>query len=677
MPSPSSILSFPLPLVESQKTYAPASLAREVLNLKATPEGVLESVRGPLPFVPDYGSGYPYTGRMHGVFHALLENGQRDTLLVRSGSNLYVQTGWTRDMTVLQSGLSNDPHARFPDQFVEVAGKVVWNNGLDTALCYDGYSVLPLGYDRPPGPPTATGPSDTGHPVFRNQGGYSHPGHIGTQGDFYTAESGALLPGSWNYFVQFENLFGDRSALSPPSGSVVLRRELSTTSYWKDYDDYPKAASHKDLGLLSVNLDDLGRQFLVEGINTGPVGTVARILYRTLDQSRNPNEAHFLVRIPDNVTTVFPDNTADGLLGAVAKDYISLGKFQVMCAHQGCLVVIADGTLRISDPGFPGSFQRERAVPVCSDGAEATAAWSFGGELFAATSTTLYHIEESEYGLTARALTEGLGVVGPEAVAVTPFGAVGMSSEGFWIMTAADAVPQPIGDEIGKLFRRLQPAALSRAVMKWSPRDRELLVAVPYAGIVGNGRLLTWDGSGWKERQYGIAVASMCVLRDWRRDVLIAGKRVAAEENVWTLHGEAQTYDPPTKTYRFRSQWLRADPAGMRRFTVKHIWIGFVEASKTPVTVTVWQNGTRDTAVSTRTVEGINPATADRMDTLVLGTGKLREPRLTWKKVDVHVVSCESFAFDISCEEPTYMSLAAFMFDFVTTDPEGARANTQ
>ncbi len=671
----SQILAFPLPQVESQQKYAPASLAREILNMRLTPEGVLESVRGPTAFIPDYGSGYPYTGRMHGVFHALLENGQRDTLLIRSGSDLFVQTGWLQTAAVIESGLSDDPHARFPDQFVEVAGKVVWNNGTDNALAYDGYNVLPLGYDRPPAPPSATGPSDTGHPVFRNNGGYSHPGNIGTQGDFYTAQNGALLPGSWNYFVQFEDLFGNRSALSPASGSVILRRELSATSYWGNYDNYPGAATENDLGLLSVNLDDLGRQFLVQDISKGPVGTVARILYRTLDQNRNDNSPRFLVRIPDNVTSVFPDNTADGLLGAAAKDYISVPRFQIMCAHQGCLVIIADGTLRISDPGFPGSFQRARAVPVGSDGAEPTAAWSFGGQLYAATSTTVFRIEEGEFGLAARAISE-YGVVGPEAVATTPFGCVGMHADGFWRMSD-DGTLEPIAQEVYPLFKRLQGAALTRVVAKWSPRDRELVVAVPYAGIAGNGRLLTWDGSGWKERQYGISVASMCVLRDWRRDLLVAGKRVAAEENVWTLHGETQAYTPPTLTYRYRSQWLRADPNGMKRFSVKHIWIGFVEASKNPITVTVWQNGSRDTALSTKTVEGINPATADRLDTLVLGTGKVRTPRLTWKRVDVHVVACESFAFDLSCTSPTFLSIAAFMFDFVENDPKGLRVNEQ
>lgn len=670
-----TILSFPLPVVESMTRYAPASLARQILNLRLSPDGVLESVRGPVPLIPNYGAGYPYTGKMHGVFHALLDNGQRDVLLIRSGSVLYEQTGWTRSVASLQTGLSNDPHPRFPDQFVEVAGKVVWNNGVDTPLIYDGYTLLPLGYDRPPAPPTATGPSDTGHPVFRNQGGYSHPGKIGSQGDFYTAQNGALLPGIWTYYVQYEDFFGNRSPLSPASGPVVLRRELTTTSYWPDYNNYPDA-TEKELGLLSVNLDDLGRQFLVQDISIGPSGTVARNLYRTMDTNRNTNEPHFLARIPDNVTTVFPDDTADGMLGAVASDYTTVTRFSVMCEHLGALAVIEGKNLRISDPGFPGSFQRKRYVPIGSDGSEPTAVWSFNRDLYAATTTCIYRIEESPLGLHARAITQGIGVVGPEAVASTEFGMVGLSSNGFWRMTA-DSLPEPISRDLFPLFSKLRSSDLPLAVLKWSPLDRELLAALPYGGEVGNSRIFTWDGTGWKERQYGIGTSSMCVTRDTRQYAIIAGKRVAAEENVFVLHGEAGTYTPPTKTYRYRSQWLRADPAGMRRFDVTNVYVGLVESSKGNVTWTTWQNDSRDTSVATGTLEAMNPATTDRLDTLVLGTGKLHDPRLTWKKFGARIKSAESFAFDLECSEPTYLSIAAIMFEVDIVDDRGGRVSRQ
>lgn len=670
-------LSFPLPLVESGQKYAPASLAYQIQNMRLSPEGTLECVRGPTVLIPDYGSGYPYgSGRMYGVFHALLDNGTRDVTLIRVGTTLRQQTGWNRSVETIASNLSSDPNARFPDQFVEVAGKIVWNNGVDTPLIYDGYVVLPLGYDRTPGAPSATGPGDSGHPVFRNQAGYSHPGRIGTVGNFFAADQGALLAGSWVYYVQFEDAFGNRSPLSAASGSVELRQELTQTSYWVDYGNYPNS-SGVELGLLSVNTDDLTKQFLVTGISSGPQGTVARLLYRTPDLARNPPDPRLLVRIPDNITSVFADNVADGNLGAVAEDYIALPRFSAMCSHQGCLVVLEGRNVRVSEPGFPGTFQRTSFATLDSDGYEPTGVFSFGGELYATTYGSIFRVERTEVGWQARRVTTGIGLVGPNAFDSTEFGVgVGLGHNGFWSIDQSGAVT-PISREEYPLFKRLNKAMLPHAAIVWSPRDREILAAIPKAGAFGNTLMMTWDGNGWKRRDYGIGFESLCVTRDWRQYVLGCGHVVGGSNNVFVLSCETQEFTPPTKTYRYRSQWLRSDPLGRNRFDVQHVYIGIVEASKGDITYTVWQNGSRDTSVQTGTLEAINPATSDRLDTLVLGTGKVRTPRLTWKKFDCRVRSCESFAFDLSCDEPTFMALAAFSFDSVTTDVDGAVVSRQ
>ena len=670
-------LDFPLPVVESGQKYAPASLAQEILNLRLTPEGTLESVRGPLPLIPDYGSGYPYSGRMYGVFHALLDAGMRDVTLVRSGDTLYQQTGWTRSVESLQTGLSSDPNARWPDQFVEVAGKIVWNNGVNTPLVYDGYVLLPLGFDRTPGAPSAAGPNDTGHPVFRNRGGYSHPGHIGTVGDFFSQGQGALLPYAREYYVQYEDYFGNRSALSPASNAVTLRQELTQDLFWHDYTNYPNGTP-AELGLLTVNTSDLTKQFLVEGIPSGPAGTVARLLYATPDLNKNPRQPRLLVRIPDNISNVYPDNTPDGALGAPAEDYINVPRFTAMCAHNGRLVVLEGRNVRISEPGFIGSFKRNAVASLDSDGAEPSGVFSFGGKLYAATTRTLFSVEETELGWQARPVSHGTGLVGPNAVDSTPFGVcVGLDANGFWSLDLNGTIT-PISEEEYPLFKRLKAGYLSHACVRWSPKDRELLCALPKAGPnYGNTLIMAWDGRGWRRREYGIAFEYLCVTKDWRQDVYGAGQIVGSTYNVFNLSAEAQTYTPPTRTSRFRSQWLRVDPTGRRRCTVRTIFIGIVESSSNNLTVTVWQNGSRDTTVVSKNVEACNPATTDLLNTLVLGTGKARTPRLTWKKVDVRVRSCESFSFDVSAAYPTPLHIAAFAFDAGLEEGSGRDGSRQ
>ncbi len=657
--------------------YAPATLAYQIENLRATPEGTLESVRGPVPLIPDYGSGYPYGGgRMYGVFHARLDGGTRDVTLIRAGTHLYQQTGWTRGVETLASGLSSDPNARFPDQFVEVAGKIIWNNGIDQPRITDGYITLPLGYDMAPNAPSATGPGDTGHPVFRNQAGYSHPGKIGTVGNFFTANQGSLLKSTRFYYVQFEDIFGNRSPMSAASGAVVLRQELTQTSYWRNYNNFPDTTG-VDLGLLTVNLDDLTKQLLVTDLPIGPEGTVARLLYASEATERAGTDPHFLVRIPDNTTTVFPDNVPDGALGAVPVDYIPLPRFQIMCAHNGSLVVLDGKNLRISDAGFPGSFQRKRYVPIGADGAEPTGVFSFGGRLYATTGSSIYVIDEDGLGLRARAVTEGMGMVGPNACAATELGVMcGLSENGFWSMTL-DGEVTPISREEYPLFKTLNIAMLPHATAVWSPRDREFMCAVPRAGSFGNRLLMCWDGQGWRRRDYGISFEYLCVTRDWRRYVLGAG-RSGDVGNVFVLDAEAMSYTPPTKTYTYRSAWIRMDPLGRKRFNADCVYVGIVESSRAYLTMRVWQNGSRDTQVAQdHPFEAVNPKTTEVLDALVLGTGKTRTPRLTWKKVDIRVKSCECFAFDITCDEPTYMHLAAFSFDGLITDEAGGRVSKQ
>lgn len=677
-------IAFVLPLVESGQKYAPGQFAAEVQNLQLTSEGTLRAVRGPAPLIPDYGSGYPWPGRVYGVHNARLDRGMREVTLVRAGTKLMEQTGWTQGTRDLATGLSSDPNARFPDTFVEVAGKVVWCNGVDNARIYDGYRILNLGYDVRPGAPSATGPEEGGHPVFRNKKGYSHPGKIGEPGNFFSANSGAVLDGNWYYYVQFEDAFGNRSPLSLAGGPVKLRQENTQSVYWTDYGNYTAMANGtavigypgKPLGFLAVNIDDLTRQFLVAGLALGPEGTAARIVYRTAFNDPTPR---FLCRLDDNATTVFTDNTPDAGLGDAAKDYITVPTFGLAWEHEGCLYIVDGRNVRRSEPMFPGTFARDT---FCSLPDEPTGGFSFSGRCYATTETGIFRIEDTGTTLVARALPNGVGMVAPQSGDATGLGVyIGLGRDGFWMMDAGEAV-QPLSDAIRPVFRRIPPGALSRACGRWNPLKREYVCAVPEAGADGNTLLLCWDGAGWRKQRHRIAYSSFCVTKDWRR-YLLAGARLGGTNQVFVMDHEVGSYTPPAKTYIYKSAWLRMDANGRNRFGVTSIYIGYVETAKgQTMTVKVWQNGSRDTPVGPvagHTVAMVAPALSTGaevthvLDTFKLGTDRARTPRLTWKRVDVHIKSCESFAFDLTSTAP--MHLAAFSFDQMTEDATGARVS--
>jgi hypothetical protein len=675
---PGESINISLPAVESGQIYAPASLAWRIENLQLTPEGTLRSVRGPAPLIPDYGSGYPYGGRVFGVYHARLDNGTRDVTLIRAGSTLYAQAGWNRGLETLVTGLSPDVASKYPDVFVEVGGKVIWSNGVDRAYIYDGYTVKPLGFSQIPSSFSVLTPGAGANPAFTNLNGYSHPGDIGTVGEFFGGQEGSLQDAEWLYYVQFEDVFGDRSALSPPSYARVLN-ELSAGLYWTDYDNYPETidpvtglpAYTNPLGLLSVSVNDLTRQFCANALPEGPPETVARVLYRTEANSPAPR---FLCRIPDRFTRVWPDNAPDSALGPEALDLIATPQFHLACSYQGRLAVFEGTRIRLSEPGLPGTFSRTTYIDVDAEGAEPTGLVSFGRYLYAFTLQTVFRVEFDAEGLRKQPVLGASGAVSPGSIVATEDGSLIWLGQNNWYSMGQDERIVPIADAEAPLFKRLNSGALSRAVATYNPNTREYLCAVPDAGAFGNTLLMAWDGRGWRRQRLGIGISSLCTTRDWRRYVLAAGRTVAGNENnVWALDREVFGYIPPAKTYRYRSAWIRRDPTGRLRFNMDTVYIAVVEASNKPITWTLWRDGSRDSVIATGTLTMLDPATTDVLDTVVIGTGKYRNPRLTWFKFDARLKDVQSFAFDLSCEEPTYLNLAGFTFDSHLTDDNGAR----
>jgi hypothetical protein len=670
---PGENIEVPLTAVESGQIYAPAALAWRIENLQLSPDGTLRSVRGPAPYIPDYGAGYPYSGRVFGVYHARLDGGARDVTLIRSGSTLYAQAGWNRGLETLLTGLSADPAAKYPDVFVEIGGKIVWSNGVDAPQIYDGYNLKKLGFDMPPATCTVMSPfpKGSGNPIFRNSSGYAHPGKIGRVGDFFSTDSGALLAGTWQYYVQFEDVFGDRSPLSPGADAVV-NQELTMAVYWEDMADYPDPPGGAgSLGMLAVTLDDLTRQFCVSSIPAGPSGTVARILYRT---NQNESEPRFLARIPDNATDKWPDNAPDAMLGPVAPKYIPVPRFHIACSYQGRLAVLSGNRVRLSEPGFPGTFDETMYIDIDADGSEGTGLASFGSYLYAFTEKTVFRIELDAEGLRKRPVIGAVGAVGPGTIVATDMGQLVWLGRKSWYAMDAEERVTKIGESESKLFNRLSPAALSRSVAAWNPTTSEYLCAVPYAGSFGNGLLMAFDGRGWRRQKLGVAIQTLCVTRDWRNYVLAGGRRIdSSENNVWVLDHEVFGYSAPTKTYKYQSGWIRRDPTGRLRFNLDTVYIGIVEASNKPVTWTLWRDGSRDTAVSSGTLTMLDPATPAVMNTVVIGSGKYQNPRLTWFKFDARLTDTQSFAFDLSCDEPTYLNIAGFAFDSHVVDGLGAR----
>lgn len=661
-----------LPLGSADEVYLPSSSAAEVLNFQLSDSGVLRSIPGFVPW--DEAASY---GSMHGVYHTLLDSGTRDVTLVRESGKLRVYDGWNRSWTNLATGLA-DEAGRFPDVFVEVAGKVIWSNGIDRPLAYDGYRLLYLGYDNAPGAPTAYGPEDVGDPVYRNDGGYSRPGRIGTVGDLLSGQDGSLLAGAWHYFVQWQDGFGNRSPLSAPSNPATVRSERTAVVAGTTQDVAWKTtggAVH-DLGAFSVVLDDLTRQFAVS-FRPGPDGTERILLYRTKDVARNPRTAYLLADIPGNTCTFYPDNTPDVELVQESVDLAVVPSFRVACAHAGRLVIgntsANQDMIMVSETNVPGTFRKLSYLKLPG---EVTGLASFEGNLYAWTSMATFVVQVGDDGsLMATALSESIGCVAPHSIKATGWSAlVWLAADGLYQMQGGSITR--ISDPKFETLNRSMLMAARAAFAVWQPEAREYVLFYPDAGGRSSRQILTFDGANFRTRDYATSFRCAAITRDHRALFLAGGTRDdgAGGSDLFVLNREMRGYNAPSRNYRFVSQWASPDATRRRRFNVSSIYVCFLEHAESDVTITLWGNGKRNTdpqwqkALTLRDVPNTPPASS-----LVIGTNRVVKPRTFWLKVDANLRSVDSFSFAVESSGNNPLTVVAWAADVTLVDSAGAR----
>jgi hypothetical protein len=187
------------PRVESGSLLAPDKVAARITNMASTPEGSLKSVIGPAPYLPWIGASSAVESTQgvlisaglsaahnyfedyndtHGIFHAIINNGEREILLLHSGKEIWSFEGWEKGWRVILGpgdsvpgdstqttavryktlGIPNESRAQAPTQFEATPNGVVIVPQGSRAFFYDGIVVAPLGYDRPPPAPMGLGP---------------------------------------------------------------------------------------------------------------------------------------------------------------------------------------------------------------------------------------------------------------------------------------------------------------------------------------------------------------------------------------------------------------------------------------------------------------------------------------------------------------------------------------
>ena len=350
--------------VESGRLIAPNEVASKIENMYLTDTGSLRSVQGPATYQPTYpvaATADPDPGldfaRSAGVYHCLLQSGERDVLLwhvVYQGSPtlfsvIQEHKGWDVNAgapygttllapsgvtALVNADLEISLRAQFPTQFESTPDGVVIVPQGGIAYFYDGDVIAPLGFPEKPGAPSGEGPITTGLPTTPgttgrapNNFGYAHRGTDYTTPLIYYSGTGASqsipLPYPFGKCNIGTTTFSD--VISPATGGGVVGKNtyggVLRAGNWKcavqfidrwgnlsalsppsggvsleKMENADGESSFKYADFLPI--DNLKYQFLWSGIDTGPNHCVGRILCRTKDLLNSGDSKYY--ELPSN-----------------------------------------------------------------------------------------------------------------------------------------------------------------------------------------------------------------------------------------------------------------------------------------------------------------------------------------------------------------------------------------
>jgi len=660
------------------------------------------------------------SGTPHGIFHASLRGGV-DLLLVRVDQYLYKHAGWARGWEVIETGLSSEDRPTFPDQFCILGGRVIWTNGIDQArvISADG-SVLPLGFTEIPGPPTADGPvnahmssiSTSGKAAtarfYPNAGGYSWHGHKGTVGDFLPGQQGSLLAGTWYYSVRFEDSFGNLSAPSLLSNPASVQSMSSSPLDAVDGSGSADPTTGKAGARIGwqpladgaqgsgAEIDDLLRQFAVR-TPKGPNHCVAVHIYCTPDTRHVDVTPRFMMRVPGRGPFTLPDDFADSDLGSEMSSGVPVPVFRVMCVHQGCLVVGNvpgdEGLVRRSEQGLGGTFPAEDWVYPDEGGAAITGLASHAGVLYAFTESAVFSLEV--FG-QPRPVAQGIGCSAPRSLRALPSGLLVWRSRDGWYGMGPDGAPALLTRLNDRMVRDdISSARAIRSVAVIDPETQEYLCFCPPSGGHQNTHGAVFDGQTWRRMELGLHLADVCQTQDWRQLVLGVGveasrlpqvietvendgsvrdpfaridTETSTRNEVFVLGRETTAWAPPAREWKYRSAWIRGDDLGTMPLNVRELYIGMYDGCDDEFTVTFYAEGSWKARVEPQQVKAIHVDMGsglvdDIAGGAVIGTARVRDRRLYWRRVTVGLENVTTWAFELRAPYPVRINLAAFAFD--------------
>jgi len=623
--------------------FSPAGTAYRIHNLELSREGSLRVVKGPVPWLPEFGGqglSAKTDGRHHGLYHAML--GKREVLLCHAEGSILEFRGWestiTGKWTALQTGLPDENWAKFPTQFESDGKRVFIAPGMgQTVYAYDGERWDVLGYPLRPAAPV----------IMESE----LSGEIGTVDETFgeAEDGGSVLPGVWDYHMAYQDIWGDTSAWSI-EGSISTGLQQNGSSSGSSQ-----------------------RMTFIVTVATGTDKTESRRLARTPDKVNSgsvaPQELIYGLgfdvpgpAFPDNISMVLSDGNHDGTLGPPTEDLRSTPRCSLLRMAMGRLFMANEhgdpGILYWSKEGRPGTFGTFDFRYPDPQGAEVTGLAKVARGLLAMTTRGVFLVEPSQDTpdtFISRPVPGGLGCLAPSSIQTMANGLTVWLGPGpaFYAYDGSKVVR--VSDSYRDEVETISRSRAALAVSAVNPGTGEYYCSVSTGRTMENDTTFVWDGQRWRTRDE-VRAHSMCVMSNHVGAVLCGGK-VGSDVAVWVMNHEAQHYDASGKTATYESRWWQPPGGPGSRDTVVGLIIWMRESRDSDVQLTFFRDGARGVPVG-------SPETGEEYFTAgnlyadapasLWGTVKLGEDGARWgnrrpffRRVFCHIPSAESVAFKL------------------------------
>ena len=442
-------------------------------------------------------------GRIDSVFMWAERSSALRWLLLESGGVLFLVNYWRGSLMPLQSDrrrfalneasssyvptpqgvlIANGERVkRFNGWPVDLSVSTVPSNLLPRVLVNHGYELYPPSpdpYDVQAGNDDWTTALASGHSTATLANSNQDRG-LGV--GLYNS-GGGTPTATYRWRISFVDQTGSESAVSPPS----------TATSW-------------------TPTQDNGKVVPVE-IPVGPVGTIARRLYRT---AYNDETYRLAAQIPNNVERLYYDSVPDSQLGGAAPLTLTpMPAPQARYAAQAAECVFIDGgpanpqALYWSQPGTPAQYDLSDYAYLGGPGGDITGLAGYYNALIVFRERQVDVLTGTYPNFRVAPLLTDAGGSAPHSAQPVPgFGLVFLADDGVYSLTGgleggAVAQAKRLSDPIQGWIRRINRACVqsSQAVVCRTWREYQLWVPVDGASGPSVGLIFHYDSGQWSVR---------------------------------------------------------------------------------------------------------------------------------------------------------------------------------